>query len=122
MIAPAPAEQGGRPRGEVGEWGRAVSGGVLPRWRTGSSPCAARAPAAPSYTRLSLTLASCPQAKKALDSDSFPRQRAPGAASDESDDDYDAGEEPLVPFEKAILGFFFSGFFMCVLMLVGMTK
>eukprot|EP01045_Picozoa_sp_COSAG04_P049776 COSAG04_NODE_19798_length_407_cov_27.019481_1_plen_98_part_01 len=97
-------------------------GGVLPRWRTGSSPCAARAPAATSHTLSLLIPASCSQAKKALESDSFPRQRAPGAASDESDDEYDAGEEPLVPFEKAILGFFFSGFFMCVLMLVGMTK
>lgn len=49
------------------------------------------------------------------------RNGMPGELSDDEDDE-DPEEVPLVPFEKAIVGFFFAGFFMCVLMLVGLTK
>ena len=49
------------------------------------------------------------------------RKGKPGELSDDEDDE-DPEEVPLVPFEKAIVGFFFAGFFMCVLMLVGLTK
>ena len=50
------------------------------------------------------------------------RKARPGEVSDDSDDEFELDEAPLVPFEKAIVGFFFAGFFMCVLMLVGLTK
>ena len=49
-------------------------------------------------------------------------RKRPGELSDESDEDLDMDEQPLVPFEKAIVGFFFAGFFMVVLMLVGLTR
>ena len=49
-------------------------------------------------------------------------RKRPGEVSDESDDEMDMDDQPLVPFEKAIVGLFFAGFFMVVLMLVGLTK
>lgn len=49
-------------------------------------------------------------------------RKRPGEESDESDEEVDLDEQALVPFEKAIVGFFFSGFFMVILMLVGLTK
>jgi hypothetical protein len=49
-------------------------------------------------------------------------RKRPGEDSDESDEELDMDDQPLVPFEKAIVGFFFAGFFMVVLMLVGLTR
>ena len=49
-------------------------------------------------------------------------RKRPGELSDESDEELDMDDKPLVPFEKAIVGFFFAGFFMVVLMLVGLTR
>jgi hypothetical protein len=49
-------------------------------------------------------------------------RKRPGEESDESDEELDLDDQPLVPFEKAIVGFFFAGFFMVVLMLVGLTR
>eukprot|EP01043_Picozoa_sp_COSAG02_P050022 COSAG02_NODE_5090_length_4641_cov_4.838397_6_plen_79_part_00 len=49
-------------------------------------------------------------------------RKRPGEESDDSDEELDLDGQPLVPFEKAIVGFFFAGFFMVVLMLVGLTR
>ena len=49
-------------------------------------------------------------------------RKRPGEVSDDSDEELDMDDQPLVPMEKAIVGFFFAGFFMVVLMLVGLTR
>ena len=47
--------------------------------------------------------------------------RLPGLESSDSDDE-GQDEDQLVPFEKVIVAFFFAGFAIAVLMLVGLTK
>ena len=49
-------------------------------------------------------------------------RKRPGEVSDDSDEELDMDDQPLVPMEKAIVGFFLAGFFMVVLMLVGLTR
>ena len=57
--------------------------------------------------------------------DEYPGSVIPGGDDDSDDDDDDDNaddDDALVPFEKAIMALFFAGFFMVVLMAVGLGR